>query len=245
MSRWVAAASQAFLSGSGAPANALGVDGQKYLDTLNGVLYGPKSGGAWPTPGITLTGESISVAGLLRGDRIPQPWLSPLQPTTRLLNSAGRIYLIRYVPPRARTLTLAAVGVTTAATVNDPLEVGIYSSAAPTLTRLATSGTQTAKLNAIGISTVPLSFTVDPGTVYYVAFTNATIGGTGATVAAATTNDVYGSQMFGVTPPTIGFGILDGALSGGLLPATITSASVGWGNASGQSTIPSVALREI
>lgn len=36
-----------FLSGSGAPAGGLGSDGDMYLDTSNGDVYGPKSSGAW------------------------------------------------------------------------------------------------------------------------------------------------------------------------------------------------------
>lgn len=40
---------------TGAPDNSLGVDGDYYLDTASGALYGPKASGAWPTP-IYVTG---------------------------------------------------------------------------------------------------------------------------------------------------------------------------------------------
>ena len=44
------------LNGTGAPADTLGNDGDFYLDTAGNVLYGPKSGGTWPTPGTSLVG---------------------------------------------------------------------------------------------------------------------------------------------------------------------------------------------
>ncbi len=46
----------AIRNGSGAPSNALGVDGDFYLDTANTKLYGPKAGGAWPGTGLSLVG---------------------------------------------------------------------------------------------------------------------------------------------------------------------------------------------
>lgn len=38
------------LSGAGAPGSGDGVDGDSYLNTTNGDVYGPKSGGAWGAP---------------------------------------------------------------------------------------------------------------------------------------------------------------------------------------------------
>jgi hypothetical protein len=43
------------LNGTTAPANTLGTDGDFYIDTTGPTLYGPKTGGAWPT-GIPLGG---------------------------------------------------------------------------------------------------------------------------------------------------------------------------------------------
>jgi hypothetical protein len=37
-----------FVSGSGAPTGAVGVDGSIYLDTATGRMWGPKAAGAWP-----------------------------------------------------------------------------------------------------------------------------------------------------------------------------------------------------
>ena len=62
------------LSGTGAPAVSAGHDGDFYLDTTAGVLYGPKASGTWPATGISLTGPQGSpgtgatVASLAAGD---------------------------------------------------------------------------------------------------------------------------------------------------------------------------------
>jgi hypothetical protein len=44
------------LNGSGVPGSSTGVDGDFYLDTSAELLYGPKSGGAWPATGTSLIG---------------------------------------------------------------------------------------------------------------------------------------------------------------------------------------------
>jgi hypothetical protein len=44
------------LSGSGAPNNPLGVNGDFYIDTTAHAIYGPKSLGAWPGTGTSLVG---------------------------------------------------------------------------------------------------------------------------------------------------------------------------------------------
>jgi hypothetical protein len=46
------------LHGTGAPDNSAGGDGDFYLDTAASVLYGPKTGGAWPAAGTGLTGPA-------------------------------------------------------------------------------------------------------------------------------------------------------------------------------------------
>jgi hypothetical protein len=43
-------------SGIGAPSNANGRDGDFYVDTTTGTLYGPRTGGVWPQPGVALGG---------------------------------------------------------------------------------------------------------------------------------------------------------------------------------------------
>ena len=51
------------LSGNGAPAAGTGLDGDFYVDVADEVLYGPKTNGAWPTPGISLGGGSQVITG--------------------------------------------------------------------------------------------------------------------------------------------------------------------------------------
>jgi len=46
------------LNGTSAPTANVGVTGDFYLDTASEVLYGPKTGGAWPTSGTSLVGPA-------------------------------------------------------------------------------------------------------------------------------------------------------------------------------------------
>jgi hypothetical protein len=43
-------------TGSGAPSSELGEDGDLYLRTTNGAVYGPKADGAWGLPACNITG---------------------------------------------------------------------------------------------------------------------------------------------------------------------------------------------
>lgn len=56
----------AVLTGSGAPASNVGIDGDYYINTAaypaSAVLYGPRAAGAWPGTGITL----VSLSGVLQ-----------------------------------------------------------------------------------------------------------------------------------------------------------------------------------
>lgn len=47
---WQPAVGAVIRYGTGSPSNALGSDGDFYIDQLPHDLYGPKSGGVWPTP---------------------------------------------------------------------------------------------------------------------------------------------------------------------------------------------------
>jgi hypothetical protein len=44
-------------SGSGAPSDTVGNDGDFYVDTVNHTLYGPKANGTWPKPGFGIDGD--------------------------------------------------------------------------------------------------------------------------------------------------------------------------------------------
>ncbi|WP_405620249.1 polysaccharide deacetylase family protein [Streptomyces sp. NBC_00076] len=54
----------AILTGTGAPSNGAGVNGDFYIDTTPGAvkLYGPKASGTWPGSGVTLSGTSLITA---------------------------------------------------------------------------------------------------------------------------------------------------------------------------------------
>jgi hypothetical protein len=49
-------AGNTIISGTGAPDNSLGVDGDYYKDTASNMFYGPKAAGAWPA-GVDLKGD--------------------------------------------------------------------------------------------------------------------------------------------------------------------------------------------
>lgn len=51
-----ASGGQTILNGTGAPTSATGSDGDFYIDTAGDAIYGPKSSGAWPSPGTSLVG---------------------------------------------------------------------------------------------------------------------------------------------------------------------------------------------
>lgn len=51
--------------GAGAPSNALGANGDAYINTTAGTLYGPKAAGVWPGSPISLGGSgSITIASV-------------------------------------------------------------------------------------------------------------------------------------------------------------------------------------
>jgi hypothetical protein len=55
------------ISGSGAPAAGTGADGQFYLDTSSGRMYGPKAAGAWPAAAWRLVPLAPTYAQLTSG----------------------------------------------------------------------------------------------------------------------------------------------------------------------------------
>lgn len=48
-------------SGTGVPSNALGIDGDYYLDQASAILYGPKVASVWPGSGLDLRGGASGV----------------------------------------------------------------------------------------------------------------------------------------------------------------------------------------
>lgn len=114
--------------------------------------------------------------------------------TTTFTPTATRRQFARFVPSRNMTLVSVAFVVTTAATVNDSIEVGIYDAS---LTRLVTSGAVSGKLNAVGVQSVSLSLSLTANTIYYFAFTLAAIGGTAAALLATSFTNPGLSDIFG------------------------------------------------
>lgn len=47
-----------FRSGTGTPSNALGINGDFYLDTATNIVYGPKASGTWPGTGVSIVGPT-------------------------------------------------------------------------------------------------------------------------------------------------------------------------------------------
>ena len=46
------------IGGSGAPSNSIGANGDFYIDSVAGLLIGPKASGAWPLTGTSLIGQT-------------------------------------------------------------------------------------------------------------------------------------------------------------------------------------------
>jgi hypothetical protein len=117
--------------------------------------------------------------------------------TTTLL-VANRGYLARFRPSRNMTITNIAYAVTTFATNDDPVDVGIYSAA---LDLIVSSGATLAKLNtAIGVKSVTITSTpLVAGTTYYAALSCGAVGGTAATVGGVAWGATLNAQLFGAT----------------------------------------------
>lgn len=139
----------------------------------------------------------------------------------------------RFVAPRNMTITLAAFVLTTASSVDDPIEIGVYDSAG---TLVATSGPAQGKTNGgTGVKTVPLAATLVGGQVYYVGVVQATIGGTAAQLQTISAPSGSTSQLFGSNVPN---GLL-GLGAGAALPGSIAALTFNAGSC------PLVALREV
>lgn len=111
---------------------------------------------------------------------------------------ANRSYFARFCPTRAATVTAINFMVTTAASANDNVDVGIYN--ATTLARVASSGATASKLNATGPQSVALSASLTAGQPYFAAIACGTLGGTAAIVVSGTVTTANAARLFGNTP---------------------------------------------
>lgn len=112
---------------------------------------------------------------------------------------SGRTYVTRFVP--SRTMGVQSIGfrLTTVSATDDPCSVGIYNSAG---TQVATSGAVNGLLNGsagMKFASIPLTI-LDPGAVYYAAFSAAS--------TAAVRRGTVLADAFGTTLPAVESGFL-------------------------------------
>jgi hypothetical protein len=114
---------------------------------------------------------------------------------------ANRGYVVRFVAPRSMPISKIAFYVATAATADDPCDVGIYSGAAA---RLGSSGSQSGLLNSLGLKTVTLLALVNliAGQTYYAAFACGPVGGTVVALTVTVISPNLGNA-FGALAPNI------------------------------------------
>lgn len=149
-----------------------------------------------------------------------------------LVLTANRAYAARFVPVVTKKITVVAFAVATAATNDDSCDVGIYDAAG---NRLTSSGATAGKLNATGVKTIALPYTLKRGTAYYAAFAYGAVGGTAATVATVLiSSGNFGIQLFGATVGTMEVYQKDTSYP---LPSSISSPATA-------SQVPLLALRE-
>jgi len=137
---------------------------------------------------------------------------------------ANRGSMTRFPCPRSMTITKIAFFVTNAASVDDSVDVGLYSGDANPVVLLGSSGSKNGLLNSTGLKTVPLSAPVSlvQGRIYYAALGQSTPGGTSAAVQGLAANQSL-TTMFGSTPPTAECGF---TTTGFPLPASVSIAPV-------------------
>jgi len=135
-------------------------------------------------------------------------WVPPGAPFVgqgAALLTANRGYIIRFACPKSQTITKIAFFVTTAASADDPCDVGIYDALGSPLNRLGSSGSVSGLLNSTGLKQASLSAGVPlvQGQVYYAAFSAGPVGGTagGLQVTAPANAQVF--TLFGNTSPLI------------------------------------------
>lgn len=136
--------------------------------------------------------------------------------TVGVTPAASTYRLMRFVP--SRTLVVAKIGfvVTTAATANDSVDVGLYDAAG---TRLVSSGATAAKVNgSTGKQTIDVTATtLQAGVAYYAGLAYGAVGGTAATLLSITPSHSGAALMWG---NTAGTQEISAAVAGGTLPAS-------------------------
>jgi hypothetical protein len=115
--------------------------------------------------------------------------------TGTLVATANRAYFMRVVPSRNITIKSVRFVVTVASTADDACDVGIYDAS---LNRLRSAGATTGKMNSAGAKTIEIpSIELQANTVYFVALSYGTIGGTAATLVSAANASGFPGDIFG------------------------------------------------
>jgi hypothetical protein len=140
--------------------------------------------------------------------------MAPLFATAQAVAAnVGRI--TRFEVERDMVVSSIAFSVSTAASNDDEVDVGIYDAGGA---RLVSSGATTGRLNSTGRKTVAIAPTLlRAGRFYYLAISTGAVGGTPATLIAVSPGSLGSSQFFGTT---IGLVETDAASSRHPLPST-------------------------
>lgn len=80
------------------PDEEIGIDGDYYLDTINYVLFGPKSDGSWPTIGVNLQGPigaSGGIESIVAGSNISIDYSDALNPVISASGSTSNTRVIK------------------------------------------------------------------------------------------------------------------------------------------------------
>lgn len=125
---------------------------------------------------------------------------------------------VRFRPHRALTVASMSFVVTSAATNNDNVQVGIYDSTGATL--LASSSVTAGGTTSTGRKTVNLTanYTVLPNTTYYATLAYDYVSGTGATVGSVALTSTFNAIIAGSGAGSI----LCDSQSSATLPASLT-----------------------
>jgi hypothetical protein len=163
----------------------------------------------------------------------PQPYIWGTASTAL---TANRATVARVVPSRDQTITIVSFNVSAFASADDACDVGYYTVSGSDLSKVSSTGATTGKLNtATGVKTFTgLSWPLTAGTVYYIAFSSGTQGGTAASLTHATMSG-GGFDLFGTT---VGKSLGMFKATSHPLPTTLTAPTTGSGG------VPMLAFRE-
>jgi hypothetical protein len=165
---------------------------------------------------LSQTGQSADLGQL----GLYAPSIEPAGTGTQLALTANRAHVVRLLCPRSMTVKQMSFAVGVAASVDDQVDLGIYTANLQTM--LAGTGPVSGQLLATGRKVVNLLAPINlvAGSVYYLALAHGPIGGTAAQLAVTAINPSY--QPFGGGAGQFEQGFANGAFP---LPAPLPAAS--------------------